>query len=348
MRQSRRLDPRGFTLVELLVVIGIIALLIGILLPSLSKARESANALKCSANLRSVGQGLALYLASNKGGFPLAYTYQVGTFNAVSAPDVGGGTAAEPVFGYVHWSSYIYGVGRTGGEAFVCPSFGNDGGHPATNPEVRIPGQNFDPAFNVGARQWDQQAPRIAYTVNEVIMGRNKTNAAVERAPTFPGAFNVYVKAGEIRRPSQTILATEMARDLRFFEDGAFAGDPDSSGGGNGVYKTHRPVNALAIGVANNYVESRPGVSVPVFVAQPPPANVSFSQTPTSLLWWVGRNHGKGATARANFLYVDGHVETKTLEDTLGRSKSGQINASGYEWGDKIWSIKAKPSIVLQ
>lgn len=348
MRQSRRHNSCGFTLVELLVVIGIIALLIGILLPSLSKARESANALKCSSNLRSVGQGLALYLAANKGGFPLAYTYQVGTFGSVTAPDVGGGTAAEPVLGYVHWSSYIYGEGNTGGEAFLCPSFGNDGGHPPTNPEFRIPGQNYDPAFNVSARQWDQQAPRLAYTVNEAIMGRNKTNALVERAPAFPGAFNVYVKAGEIRRPSQTILATEMARDLRFFEDGAFSGDPDAGGSGNGVFKTHRPVNALSIGVANNYVESRPGVSVPVFVAQPPPVNISFNQTPSSLLWWVGRNHGKGAAAKSNFLYVDGHVESKTLEDTLGRTKSGRINVSGYEWGDKIWSIKAKPAVVLQ
>lgn len=68
-----RRNSRAFTLVELLVVIGIIALLISILLPSLNRAREVAKSVKCSANLKSIGNALQIYLQDNKQMCPIGY-----------------------------------------------------------------------------------------------------------------------------------------------------------------------------------------------------------------------------------------------------------------------------------
>jgi prepilin-type N-terminal cleavage/methylation domain-containing protein len=71
---SRRL--RAFTLVELLVVIGIIAVLISVLLPTLSSARQAAARTACLSNIRELGNALRIYAAQNRDQIPIGYMDQ--------------------------------------------------------------------------------------------------------------------------------------------------------------------------------------------------------------------------------------------------------------------------------
>jgi prepilin-type N-terminal cleavage/methylation domain-containing protein/prepilin-type processing-associated H-X9-DG protein len=79
MKTTSLRRPSAFTLVELLVVIGIISILIALLIPVLSKMRESAKQVTCSGNLRALGQAMIMYASDNDGVLPA--TSQAGTAN---------------------------------------------------------------------------------------------------------------------------------------------------------------------------------------------------------------------------------------------------------------------------
>jgi prepilin-type N-terminal cleavage/methylation domain-containing protein len=104
-----RLFPRGrkaFTLVELLIVIGIIVVLLSILMPAFSAARSQSVAVRCMNNLRQLGFGLLQYAADNRGNFP----------ENVTTP--------EPEYWYTLVSSYLppVPVGASTASIYVCPA----------------------------------------------------------------------------------------------------------------------------------------------------------------------------------------------------------------------------------
>jgi len=89
---------RAFTLVELLVVIGIIAVLIGVLLPALSKARGRAQTIACAANLRSIDQAVVQYTVEYRGSYPFGFIFN--RSNPTTGRPTDGGNS-----GYITWFS---------------------------------------------------------------------------------------------------------------------------------------------------------------------------------------------------------------------------------------------------
>jgi prepilin-type N-terminal cleavage/methylation domain-containing protein/prepilin-type processing-associated H-X9-DG protein len=75
---SSRANRAGFTLVELLIVIGIIAILAGLLLPALAQAKSKAQRIRCQSNLRQINVGVVLYADDYNGRMPVAAPHELG------------------------------------------------------------------------------------------------------------------------------------------------------------------------------------------------------------------------------------------------------------------------------
>jgi prepilin-type processing-associated H-X9-DG protein/prepilin-type N-terminal cleavage/methylation domain-containing protein len=150
MRRSRPLDCRisangsvaAFTLVELLVVIAIIAILAGLLLPSLSKAKAAGQSAVCKSNLRQIGIALNLYTAE----------YQKYPLGAVNEQN-GTGTALSM------WDGKLLALASSNREVFVCPGYKSP---PKWTNNIRQPLPNSSYGYNtVGTGRYPAFGPSL-------------------------------------------------------------------------------------------------------------------------------------------------------------------------------------------
>ena len=357
-----RSRSRGFTLVELLVVIGIIAVLIGILLPALNKAREAANKIKCSSNLRSIGQGFALYVSNNKGALPASVVYYGmklnpdGTEQVQSGPGSTTYTSSGPVMGYIHWSASIFKTAYDwnddvfhhldGWEIFQCPSVEKGGLPPANTYSANADNFGQDSAT---AGLCDQQAPRLAYVANEALCPRGRFGKGIG-STTIVTPYH-YVKAGSVHGSSEVVLCTEL------WANPALATTTPQGGGSGTICNSRRGVSGFASGSSgvtsskmdNGYTATNPYGFVPAttddICPDPTSTPTTATGTITCTLNFVGRNHGSRKNGpvlsplgsitnwdqrQSNFLYLDGHVETKNLSETVYPRN---------QWGSQFYSL---------
>lgn len=304
--QSLIKNGKGFTLVELLVVISIIALLIGVLLPALTAARMSARTSACLSNVRQIGVATMAYGADNKGYFPTSYYYPNDTDSSE---------------GYVQWSGIFlkYNYFDTK-DAFVCPEDEVGGWAPTDFTPDFVP----DPPAGQTAKSAaidDVQAPRLSYVANEVLIPRFKYSALK--------TIVKLARASEVSKSGGTILFAEYSDNI--------ANLLGSSPTGGDALKTHRPTHGIRLQGATAYdgeaYDNTTGLeSIPVVDAQ------GYIDTPSATnphIQYISPNRHR---LNSNYTMADGHGEAFTLAQTL--------DEDDYKWGLRMYTAISKPFIM--
>ena len=281
-----RRAPRGFTLVELLVVIGIIAILIGILLPTLSKARAAGRTVACSSNLRQLVNATHMFAQEHGGAMPKAQNNGSSIMKGWNTRVGQSWEFDEPFWAWEHvLMKYLKG----NKQIFACPA---------------------------------DIEPRIRYTWNDTM-----ANPPVKdtKSDNIPACYR-YNWSNELYNPSlaydQRTFTSPKLNQLRpmdkviIFLDGT-AGPADQIN----YHDPNQPdFNHVDI---KNAGDGRYNVGNKPYHSFNNPWNVAYRRHSHTLGFWSDPKALKNG--RANYAFLDGHVETLTWNETwvsLGDKKT--------------------------